>query len=210
MASKSVITLIGAVVLIVVAAAIIWSIWSSLQETRAKLAAQQQKMEEIEHRDASLNRYIDSLEVALSFLTEREVKLTEERDNFIRELAVINLKYDEAFARIDRLWEATDINRTLGNAFPHWKDQFYEARRADGVHAIIVPQMFGPEVLEINSELGRSEDALKNKDQQIVNLEDRVNVKDQKIDIVRLQRDSTIAEYQSPFEISIHWASHHP
>ena len=82
---------------------------------------------------------------------------------------------------MDRLWEAQEIDSALGNAFPLWRGQIWTALRGDGVHALLVPQMFGAEVVEIKTDLDASREMQKNQQQQIANLQNSLDLKENEL-----------------------------
>jgi hypothetical protein len=195
MDKKGLLSWIPMALLILVGGAVIWSIWSSLVDTRAKLEAQQKKMAEILGKDVDMNRYVDSLEVVLSFLQQRDSVLTREREQFMVQLAVLEYKHQQALARIDTLWEFSEVNEELDRVFPQWKGQFMEARRPDGVHSIIVPRFFGAYVSEIKTELDNSDQKMAVKDSLIGNYKESLVNKDTQVNTVVAQRDSIETTY---------------
>lgn len=197
MANKSILVWIVRAFLLLVVIAVVWSLWSSLRDTRAKLEAQRKKMQEIEQRDRNLTQYLDSLNSVIRILGQREDSLTRERDRLWAELQRINRRYADILSRVDTLWEVGAINTALDAAFPHWAGQFRDARRADGVHAILVPQMFGPEVIEIKTELDQSQEVLENKNREIANLEQMLSTREQRVAAVTQQRDSLQTTYDN-------------
>ena len=199
MANKNLLSWIPMTVLIVVGLVIGWSIWSSLQDTRAKLEAQKKKMAEIESKDASMIRYVDSLEVVLNILKERDEVLVNEREEYMTQLAVLEYKHQQVLAKIDTLWEFSEVNNELDSAFPEWKGQFWEASRPDGVHSIIVPRFFGADVAEIKREYDKSKEEIAFKDSLIDNFEESLNNKDDQIKTVTTQRDSIKTTYKNLF-----------
>ena len=195
MDKKGLLSWIPMALLILVGGAIVWSIWSSLVDTMAKLEAQEKKMAEILGKDVDMNRYVDSLEVVLSFLQQRDSVLTREREDFMVQLAVLEYKHQRALARIDTLWEFSEVNEELDRVFPQWRGQFMEARRPDGVHSIIVPRFFGAYVSEIKTELDNSDQKMAVKDSLIDNYKESLVNKDNQVNTVVAQRDSIETTY---------------
>ena len=142
-----------------------------------------------------MNRYIDSLEVVLNYLNQREQDLAEERTRLIKQLARLEVEYNHNLGRIDKLWEAGEINAQLDTLFPSWKGQFWAATRSDGIHGIIVPRMFGAEVAEIKTEFDKNEDKMEIKEKEIANYQETMGVKDEKIETIAQQRDSIKTTY---------------
>jgi hypothetical protein len=195
--TKKIISLAINIIPVLIVLAILWSVWSSLKDTQLKLQTQREKKEELDLKEDLMNRYVDSLKTVLNFLKERETRLALERDEYRAQLVLLEYKYKENLKRIDGLWEVTEINRELNDAFPHWKDQFWQAKRPDGIHGIIVPQFFGAEVLEIKNEYDKSSEKLAIKDKEIENFEETLVVKDEKISVIKSQRDSIKTTYDN-------------
>ena len=102
--------------------------------------------------------------------------------------------------KVDQLWEAQDIDTALGNAFPHWRGQIWTALRGDGVHALLVPQMFGAEVVEIKAEMDASRDVQQNQQQQIDNLSGLLQTKEKELSNVIEQRSILKKNYDKLYE----------
>src|SRR5574341_1507646 len=216
-ANKGLVSWIIMAILIVVGLAVGWSIWSSLQDTRAKLKAQEEKMKELESKDAALNRYVDSLNVVLAEVRAREAELAAQRDDLKKRLEKLQHDYNRAIARLDKLWEAKDVIHELDGAFPNWAGQFFTATRHDGVHGLIAPQFFHAEVLEIKTELDTRQKEVALKDSTIASFENSMALKDEEIRIVTLQADSIRSTYNNLFaeyqtldqkyrtEVKSHW-----
>lgn len=194
---KGLISWILLIVLVIVGLFVGRSIWTSLQDTRAKLKEQEKKMTELARRDSSMRAYVDSLDVVISELREREARLAEERDQLQDRLARLQIQYDRAMARIDTLWEASSVVEELDRAFPHWKGQFREAMRADGIHGLIAPRFFGAEVVEIKTKLDKSQKELYLKDSTITNLNNTLAVKDSIEQALSLKSDSLQSSYNN-------------
>jgi len=86
-------------ILFVVGLAVGWSIWSSLQETRAKLKAQEATMRELEIRDVAVKRYADSLDAVVATLGEREKVLIGEREELQQKLEQVQREFRKTRAR---------------------------------------------------------------------------------------------------------------
>ncbi|MCK6620853.1 MAG: hypothetical protein HUU32_10475 [Calditrichaceae bacterium] len=197
--TKGPVSWIVTALLVLVALAVIWSIWNSLQDTREKLRAQKEKMEELERKDAAMRRYVDSLDNALAQIREREQQLAEEREALQQRLARLQQEYQRVKERIDQLWEAKGVIGELDQAFPHWAGQFWEAQRADGVHGIIAPRLFGAEVAEIKADLDKSEREIGIKDSVITNLDSTVALKNEEVKVLEMKADSIMSTYNNLF-----------
>lgn len=151
-ANRGVVGWIVMAIVLLVAIAVGWSIWSSLRDTRAKLAAQAEKMAELQRQDAALRSHIDSLNVVLTHLEERDSVLTAERQALRDQLERERAAFNRRLAQLNNLWEAKDILTELDSAFPHWAGRFWAAKTPNGVEGMIAPRFFSAEVLEIVAE----------------------------------------------------------
>ena len=216
-ANRGLVSWIIIAILIVVGVAVGWSIWNSLQDARAKLKAQAEKMKELEQRDAALNRYLDSLNVVLAEVRAHEAELAAQRDDLKKRLEKLQQDYNRAIGRLDKLWEAKEVIHELDGAFPNWAGQFFAATRHDGVHGLIAPQFFHAEVLEIKTELDTRQQEVALKDSTIRSFEKSMTLKDEEIRIITLQADSLRSTYNNLFaeyqaldekyrkEVKSHW-----
>lgn len=215
--NKSLASWIVTAIVILVALAVGWSIWSSLQDTRAKLKAQEEKMKELENERAAVQRFADSLDTVIAGLNERERELVAERQKLENQLKNLRRQYQETLGRLDRLWTADQVNHELDQAFPHWAGQFWEATRSDGVHALIAPRFFGAEVAEIKAEVDKSRKEIALQDSTIKSFGESMLGKDQVIKLLNLKADSLRSTYDNLFaeyqaldkkyrkEVKSHW-----
>lgn len=184
-------------VLLIVGVAVGWSIWSSLKDTRAKLAAQKEKMEELERRDASMRRYVDSIDVVLADVRAREALLAAERDEIQGKLENLRREHAITMARLDKVWEAKEVTNELDGAFPHWAGQFWEAQRSDGVHALLAPRFFGAEVAEIKAENDKRGREIVLKDSTITSFNNSMVLKDDEVRLLTMKADSIRSTYEN-------------
>lgn len=184
-------------VLLIVGVAVGWSIWSSLKETRIKLAAQKEKMEELERRDASMRRYVDSIDVVLNEVRAREALLAAEREEIQRKLENLQREHAKTLARLDKLWEAKEVTGELDRAFPHWAGQFWDAQRSDGVHGLLAPRFFGAEVAEIKAENDKRGREIVLKDSTIASYNSSMALKDEEVRLLTMKADSIRTTYDN-------------
>jgi predicted RNase H-like nuclease (RuvC/YqgF family) len=184
-------------ILLVVALAVGWSIWNSLKDARAKLAAQKEKMEELERKDASMRRYVDSLDAVIADSRAREEQLAAEREELRKRLGQLQREYNKTLARLDKLWEAGEVIHELDAAYPNWAGQFHEATRADGVQALLAPRFFGAEVAEDKAELNKRRREVALKDSTIINFEKNMSEKDIQIQALTFKADSILSTYEN-------------
>ncbi|NUM73497.1 hypothetical protein HUU40_03955 [candidate division KSB1 bacterium] len=184
-------------VLLIVGVAVGWSIWSSLKDTRAKLAAQKDKMEELERRDASMRRYVDSLDVVLNDVRAREALLAAEREEIQHKLENLQREHAKTLARLDKLWEAKEVTGELDNAFPHWAGQFWDVQRSDGVHGLLAPRFFGAEVAEIKAENDKRGSEIALKDSTIASFNSSMTLKDDEVRLLTMKADSIRSTYDN-------------
>ncbi|MFH1943933.1 MAG: hypothetical protein ABIL68_17660 [bacterium] len=194
---KKYISWILLIVFIIIGLVVGRSIWYSLKDTRAKLKAQDEKMAELIRKDASMRAYVDSLDGVLLKLREEERRLEEERTGLQDRLRRLQSEYDRTMARIDTLWEAGSILTELGAAFPHWKGQFWEATRADGIHGLIAPRFFGAEVVEMKSKLDESLETISIKDSTIASMDHSLRIKDESVCVLTFKADSLKSTYEN-------------
>ncbi|MDZ7269274.1 MAG: hypothetical protein ONB48_16990 [candidate division KSB1 bacterium] len=194
---KGVLAWLITVAVVLVGLAVVWSIWNSLRDTRAKLQAQTRKLEELQRKDAALQRYADSLDAVIADSRRREAELAAAREELARQLANLEKEYRRALARLDKLWTATEVNHELDRAFPHWAGQFWEATRPDGVHALLAPRFFGAEVAEIKTELDKRQREVALKDSTITNWQQTAAEKDVQIQALTLKADSLRSTYDN-------------
>lgn len=215
--SRGIISWVIIAVLVLVGAAVGWSIWSSLRDTRAKLEAQKKIMEELERQNSAVKHYADSLDALIVTLGQREQLLAAEREELQRRLAQVQQEYNKIRARLDKLWSAESVNHELDQAFPHWAGQFWEASRSDGVHALMAPRFFGAEVVEIKAEVDKSRKEISLKDSTIASFGESMRGKDEVIKLLNLKADSLRSTYDNLFaeyqaldqkyrkEVKSHW-----
>lgn len=215
--NRGIISWIIIAIVLLVGSAVGWSIWSSLRETRAKLEAQQKIMDELEHKNLAVKHYADSLDALIVTLGQREQLLAAEREELQRKLAQVQQEYQKVRARLDKLWSAESVNHELDQAFPHWAGQFWEATRADGVHALMAPRFFGAEVAEIKAEVDKSRKEIALQDSTIRSFGESMQGKDQVIKLLNLKADSLRSTYDNLFaeyqaldkkyrkEVKSHW-----
>lgn len=184
-------------VLLIVGVAVGWSIWSSLKDTRAKLAAQKDKMEELERRDASMRRYVDSIDVVLNEVRAREALLAAEREEIQRKLENLQREHAKTLARLDKLWEAKEVTGELDSAFPHWAGQFWDAQRSDGVHGLLAPRFFGAEVAEVKAENDKRGREIALKDSTIASFNSSMTLKDEEVRLLTMKADSIRTTYDN-------------
>lgn len=193
---KKYISWILLVIVIIVSIIVGRSIWYSLQDTRAELKVQKEKMDDLVNKDAEMHAYVDSLDQEIIKFKAEEERLANEREKLEKRLKQIKKKYEKILAKIDDLWEADSITNELDAAFPNWKGQFWARKRGDGIHGIIAPQFFGAEVLEIKAKLDSSVQKIDIKNRIIINLDSTIHVKDNQVIALTSKADSLKSIYE--------------
>jgi len=204
-------------VLLAVGLAVGWSIWSSLQETRAKLQAQEEKAQELERKNTAVKKYSDSLDAVVANLGERQQQLVAEREELQKKLEIVQREYQKTRARLDKMWTAGEINHELDQAFPEWAGQFWDAKRSDGVHAIIAPRLWGAQVAEMKAEIDARQEEGELQTRSLSSFEESTQIQDSTITLLTLKADSLRSAYDNLFveyqeldkkyrkEVKSHW-----
>lgn len=186
-------------VVLIIGLVVGYSIWNSLKDTKKELAEQRAKAAELAKRDSLTRAYKDSVDRIIVELQLEERQLKQERYELQQRLVLLQAKYIEKIGQIDTLWQAGSVISELEAAFPNWKGQFWEAFRHDGVHGLIAPRFFGAEVVEIKTELDKSQQEIGLKDSTILNLENNLTLKDSLFLLSELKADSIWRNYQNAY-----------
>ncbi|MFQ5823582.1 MAG: hypothetical protein ACE5JB_05960 [bacterium] len=195
--SKGAISWILLIIVVVVGLIIGRSIWFSLKDTRAKLKEQELTMAELARKDSLMRVYVDSLDFVLLDLQQKEEHLAAEREQLKKKLNQLQIKYNKTMVRLDTLWEAGSVINELDQAYPHWKGQFWEAKRADGIHGLIAPRLFGADAAETKTKLDNSLKKITLKDSTIAVLDSSLAIKNEEAKALILKADSLQSTYNN-------------
>ncbi|MBN1560828.1 hypothetical protein JW998_11295 [candidate division KSB1 bacterium] len=179
--SKSVVSWLVMIALVLVFLAAGWWLWSSLQDSRALLAEQKKELERIVKANETLTAVRDSLHRENDRLAEKEKKLLQEKYALDQELQRLRLQHQSDMARIDTLWQAESVISSLDSAFPEWAGQFWQAKTPNGLEGLIAPRFFSSQVLEIMAQRDGSQTELDNCHLQVANRDSLLQVKEQRI-----------------------------
>lgn len=215
--NRSVVSWIVLAVLLLVGLAVGRSIWSSFQDTKAKLEAQKREMEQVKKDNVRLAALRDSLHLENKKLAAQEAQLLEDKKTLNEELARLRIQHHNDLARINKLWEADSIIAELDAAFPEWKGKFWQAKTPNGLEGMIAPRFFSAQVLEIMADNKGNQAELGNCNRRVTNTDSLYSVSKKRNANLQVEVDSLATTYNTLFgkyqtlndkynkEVKSHW-----
>lgn len=194
--NRSVVSWIVLAVVLLVGLAVGRSIWSSLQDTKAKLEAQKREMEQVKKDNGRLAAVRDSLHRENDSLNVKEKKLLADKNALNEELRLLRIQHRKDVARVDTLWEAKSIITELDAAFPEWKGKFWQAKTPNGLEGMIAPRFFSAQVLEIMADNKGNQAELANCNRRVTNADSLLGVSKQKIQNLQTEVTALDTTYQ--------------